>query len=113
LRGHALIGKDRDSSFFAALAAAGLSLKRKDFALRTDSDVAYLAAMRAGIGIGICQVPLAIGPPRLQRVLPTLSFDLPVWVVTHENLRASRRVSLVFEHLVGALAKYVRSPLSS
>jgi DNA-binding transcriptional LysR family regulator len=113
LRGHALIGRDRDPSFFTALAAAGLPLKRKDFALRTDSDVAHLAAVRAGVGIGICQVPLAAGPPRLQRVLPKLSFDLPVWVVTHENLRASRRVSLVFEHLVGCLAKYVRSPSSS
>jgi hypothetical protein len=39
------------------------------------------------------------------------SFDLPVWVVTHENLRASRRVSLVFEHLVASLTKYVRSAL--
>lgn len=107
LRGHALIGKDRDMSFFATLASHGLPLKRKDFALRTDSDAAYLAAMRAGIGIGFCQVPLAVGPPRLQRLLPKLSFDLPVWVVTHENLRGSRRVSLVFEHLVRALAKYV------
>jgi DNA-binding transcriptional LysR family regulator len=108
-RGHSLVGKDRDTSFFAAVAAAGLSLKRKDFALRTDSDVAYLAAMRAGLGIGICQVPLAAGPPRLKRVLPKLSFELPVWVVTHENLRSSRRVSVVFEHLVGALAAYARS----
>jgi DNA-binding transcriptional LysR family regulator len=105
--GHALIGKDRDRSFFAALAAAGLALKPKDFALRTDNDAAYLAAMRAGVGIGICQVPLAAGPPRLQRLLPKLSFELPIWVVTHENLRASRRVSIVFEHLVKSLASYV------
>jgi len=34
---------------------------------------------------------------------------LPVWVVTHEDLRASRRVSIVFEHLVVSLTKYVRS----
>jgi DNA-binding transcriptional LysR family regulator len=109
VRGHALIGKDRDTSFFAALAAVGLNLKRKDFALRTDSDPAHLAAIRAGLGIGICQVPLAAGPPRLQRVLPKLAFELPVWVVTHEDLRSSRRVSLVFEHLVLSLTRYVHS----
>jgi DNA-binding transcriptional LysR family regulator len=109
LRGHALIGKDRDASFLAALAAAGLPLKRKDLALRTDSDVACLAAMRAGLGIGICQVPLAARPPRLRRLIPKLAFDMPVWVVTHEDLRASRRVSLVFEHLVASLAVYARS----
>jgi hypothetical protein len=65
--------------------------------------------LRAGVGIGVCHVPLAVGPPRLQRVLPKISFELPVWVVTHENLRASRRVSIVFEHLVESLGAYVRS----
>lgn len=109
LRGHALIGKDRDVSFFAPLAAVGLSLKRRDFALRTDSDLAYLAAIRAGLGIGVCQVPLAAGPPRLVRLLPKLSLELPVWVATHENLRTARRVSIVFDHLVKALGSYVRS----
>src|SRR5450432_68340 len=109
LRGHAIIGKDRDTTFLAALAAAGLPLKRKNFALRTDSDAAYIAAIRAGIGVGICQVPLAAAPPPLRRMLPKLGFELPVWVVTHEDLRSSRRVSLVFEHLVAALASYVRS----
>jgi DNA-binding transcriptional LysR family regulator len=109
LRGHALVGKDRDNSFFAALAAVGLPLKRKDFALRTDSDAAYLAAMRAGLGIGMCQLPLAAGPPPLRRLLPQIAVELPIWVVTHEDLRASRRVSIVFEHLVASLGKYVRS----
>jgi hypothetical protein len=107
-RRHALIGKDRDPSFLTALAAAGLPLKRKDFALRTDSDTVCLAAMRAGIGIGICQVPLAAGPPSMRRLLPKLSFELPVWVVTHEDLRSSRRVALVFAHLVASLARYAR-----
>jgi DNA-binding transcriptional LysR family regulator len=109
LLGHALIGKDRDTSFFTKLAMSGLALKRKDFALRTDNDAAYLAALRAGVGIGVCQVPLAAGPPVLRRLLPKASFELPVWVVTHEDLRASRRVSIVFDHLVASLGKYIRS----
>lgn len=108
-RGHGLVGNDRNAAFFAALAASGLPLKRKDFSFRSDSDAACLAAIRAGLGIGFAQLPFAAGPPRLQRVLPKLSFELPVWVVTHENLRASRRVSLVFDHLVQALTAYVRS----
>jgi len=109
LAGHALVGKDRDTTFLAALAAVGLPLKRKDFALRTDNDAAYIAALRAGFGIGILQVPLAVGPPRLRRLLPKVSFDLQIWVVTHEDLRASRRVSIVFDHLVASLTKYIRA----
>jgi DNA-binding transcriptional LysR family regulator len=108
-RGHALVGKDRDATFLPALAAVGLVPKRKDFALRTDNDAAFIAAMRAGIGIGICQVPLAVGPPRLRRLFPKIAFELPMWVVTHEDLRSSRRVSVVFEHLVASLTGYVRS----
>jgi DNA-binding transcriptional LysR family regulator len=109
LRGHALLGKDRDTSFFSALAAAGLTFKRKDFAFRTDNDAAYIAAMRAGVGIGICQLPLALAPVRMRRLLPKLAFELPIWVVTHEDLRASRRVALVFEQLVTSLGAYLRS----
>jgi DNA-binding transcriptional LysR family regulator len=109
LRGHALIGKDRDTSFYQALSAVGLPLKRKDFALRTDSDAAYLAALHAGVGIGMCQLQLAAAEPPLRRLLPKISVDLPIWVVTHEDLRASRRVSIVFEHLVASLLEYVRS----
>ena len=109
LRGHALIGKDKETAYLAALAASGLPLKRKDFALRTDNDLAQIGAIRAGVGIGICQVPLAAGPPPLTRVLPKLSFELPVWVATHEDLRASRRVAVVFEHLVASLGAYIRS----
>ena len=105
-RGHSLIGRDRDTSFFTALAAAGLRIRRQDFALRTDSDVAQLAAVRAGYGIGLCQVALAARSPGLQRVLPKMGFGLPTWVVTHEDLRSSRRVSLVFEHLVTSLTAY-------
>ena len=105
-RGHSLIGRDRDTSFFTALAAAGLRIRRQDFALRTDSDVAQLAAVRAGYGIGLCQVALAARSPGLLRVLPKMGFGLPTWVVTHEDLRSSRRVSLVFEHLVTSLTAY-------
>ncbi|MCU1281828.1 MAG: hypothetical protein JWM53_5374 [bacterium] len=108
LRGHSLIGPDRNTAFAAALAAAGIRARRKDFALRTDSDVAQLSAIRAGLGIGVCQVALAARSPRLRRVLPKVGFDLPTWVVTHEDLRGSRRVSLVFEHLVASLTTYAR-----
>ena len=111
LHGHAIVGKDRDTTFFASLAAVGLPLKRKDFAFRTDNDAAYIAAVRAGIGVGLCQLPIGAGPPPLRRLLPKFSLELPIWVVTHEDLRSSRRVAIVFDHLVAALGVYVRSAM--
>jgi DNA-binding transcriptional LysR family regulator len=106
---HTLIGGDRNTSFYAGLASVGLRLKKRDVALRTDSDVAQLNAIRAGLGIGVCQVALAQRTQGLQRVLPKITMAIPMWVVTHEDLRASRRVAVVFEHLVDALTKYTRA----
>lgn len=68
--------------------------------LRTDSDLAQLAAIRAGIGAGIAQVQLATG---LVRLLPELAPAMPTWVVTHEDLSRVARVRAVFDHLVRAL----------
>jgi DNA-binding transcriptional LysR family regulator len=107
--GHALVGRDRDDSFYAAFAAIGVRSKKRDFAFRTDSDVAQHNAIRAGLGIGIFQVALAARTKTLRRVLPKVGFDLPMWVVSHEDLRGSRRVSVVFDHLVDALTKYARA----
>lgn len=112
LRDHVLIGSDRDRGIADALAAAGLAVTPRDFTLRTDSDLAALAALRAGLGIGVCQLPIAGRSPGLRRVLPALAFELEAWVVMHEDLRQVRRVRTVFDHIVTQLAAYgaARSP---
>lgn len=104
---HALVGRDRDDSFYTAIATTlGVRVRKRDFVFRTDSDVAQLNAIRAGMGIGIFQVALAARTKTLRRVLPKIGLTLPMWVVTHEDLRSSRRVAIVFDHLVDALTKY-------
>lgn len=66
--------------------------------------------MRAGLGIGGCQVGIARRDPDLVPVLPeAFSFDLEVWVAMHEDLKASLRMRLMFDHLATGLALYVRS----
>lgn len=103
LREHALVGADRDRSLIRGLASLGVEVTPRDFAFRADDQVAQLAALRAGLGIGPCQVPLAERDPPLVRVLPRVAFELPIFVVTHEDLRAVRRVRAVFDHLVTEL----------
>lgn len=108
LQGHALIGADRGRGLIDAMATLGLTLGPRDFAIRTDSDGAQLNALRAGLGIGVCQVPLGERTPSLVRVLPRVVFPLETWVVMHEDQRSVRRVRLVFEHLVKSLGDYAR-----
>lgn len=81
---------------------------RDAFAFRADSDLAQLAMIRAGYGIGGCQVPLARRDPRLVRVLPSaFRFRLPTWVTMHEDLRQSARCKAVFDALVAGLSTYM------
>ena len=108
LDGHALIGFDQETPSVRSLQAKGLRLSRDQFALRTDNDLAHLAAIRAGYGIGVCQVPIARRDGGLVRLLPRqFGLDLEIWLVTHENLRASPRMRAVFDHLGTTLSAYV------
>jgi DNA-binding transcriptional LysR family regulator len=103
-----LIGFDRDPVPVKAIETAGISLTRGMFSLRTDSDLAQLAALRAGYGIGGCQVGIARRDPALVRLLPeTFAVPLETWLVMHGDLRANQRVRLVFDHLAVGFAAYL------
>jgi DNA-binding transcriptional LysR family regulator len=106
----AAIGFDRDADAVRALRDRQLNFERESFAFRSDNDLAQLAAVRAGFGIGAVQLPIARRAPDLVRVLEDqFRYEMEVWVAMHEDLKASRRMRLMFDWLVDALGEYVRS----
>ena len=110
LAGHAVIGYDQPSAFVRNAGKALQGYGREAFSLRTDSDLAQLALIRAGAGIGICQVGLARRNEALIRVLPrTFSMRLETWVTMHEDLRNSPRCRAAFDALVEGLQHYIGS----
>jgi DNA-binding transcriptional LysR family regulator len=109
LSGHAVIGYDQETPVVRSLQAKGLRFSRAMFALRTDSSLAQLAAIRAGYGIGLCQVPLGRRDADLVHLLPKhFTFGLEIWLVMHKDLRGNPRMRVVFNHLDGELSLYVR-----
>jgi DNA-binding transcriptional LysR family regulator len=97
---HDMIGMDTMSPTAEAVMRALPGLDRNRFALRTDSTLAQMAAIRAGLGIGVCQVGVARREPSLRRILPeALALELPLWVAMHENLRTSIRCRTIFDGL--------------
>ncbi|KAF1034699.1 LysR family transcriptional regulator [Burkholderia lata] len=105
---HPLIGFDTVTPFIRSMGRSMPLWKRDAFALRTDSNVAQLAMIRAGYGIGFCQSGLAKRDPRLVRVLPDgPAMQLETWVVMHEDLRSSPRCRAVFDALADGLRAYV------
>jgi DNA-binding transcriptional LysR family regulator len=107
LASHSLIGFDQENAFIRSLAIKGF--ERSAFACSSDSDLAQLALIRAGAGIGGCQVQLAKRDPRLRRVLPEgFELMLDTWVTMHEDLRNSPRCRVMFDALVEGLQRYVQ-----
>jgi DNA-binding transcriptional LysR family regulator len=104
--GLATVGFDRDPVIARAVAAMNLPLSRERFAFRSDSDLAQLAALRAGFGVGGCMLGIARREPNLVQVLPEIGFPLEMWVVMHEDLKASRRMRLMFDHLTTHLLAF-------
>jgi DNA-binding transcriptional LysR family regulator len=109
LAGHNLIGFDHESAYIRRMLSDGPALRRSMFALRTDSNVAQLAAIRAGFGLGFCQLGLARREPRLRRVLPELTMTLDSWLVMHEDMRHNAACRAVFDMLAEGLAAYIKS----
>ena len=105
---HALIGFDEETPFLRAARKTMPQWSRAAFSIRTDSDVGQLALIRAGCGIGFCQVALARRNTELVRLLPVkLELRLDMWVTMHEDLRNSARCKVTFDALVQGLTAYV------
>lgn len=109
LADHVLIGFDQETAFIRGMKQQLGGLTREKFSLRA-SDLAQLAALRAGFGIGVCQAGIARRDPQLHALLPTaFSLQLDTWVAMHEDLRQSRRCSIVFDALAEGLQHYVKT----
>jgi len=78
------------------------------FGLRCNDDLALLAALQAGYGIGYCQTPVGAQLAGVVPVLPDFVLaHIGIWMVMHEDLRATRRIRALFDHLADELARYV------
>ncbi len=108
LANHILIGFDQSSAYIrSALKQVPQFYTRNRFSLAADNDLAQLALIRNGAGIGICQVPLAHRDGKLIRLLRSdIDIGMDIWVTMHEDLRHSSAYRVVFDILVDGLRQY-------
>lgn len=100
---HDIIGPDRLPIDLAELLGTELPAPPA-FRLATDSFVMQLAAIRAGLGIGICQAEAVAADPDIVAILPGhFHHELPLYIVMHEDLRSNPRCRAVFDALVAGL----------
>lgn len=103
-----LIGFDRDDHSARSVAAGKLPISRDLFAFRTDSDVAQVMAIRAGLGIGMMQCAMAAAEPSLQPVLAdVITIRLECWLAVHEDQRKLPPIRATFDGLAAGLAQWL------
>lgn len=104
LKGHRLIGFDHQFAYLRELTKQRPHLAGLHFAFRADSNLVQLAALRAGLGIGMCQDGIAAREPALIEVVPgVLDLSLETFVVMHETLKTTPRYRVTFDGLVSGL----------
>ncbi len=76
--------------------------------IRTDSHPAQLAAIRAGLGVGLTLRSVGRTDPRLQMLLPDVELPaLPYWILMHKDLRKEPRIRAVVDHLSKKIIQYI------
>jgi DNA-binding transcriptional LysR family regulator len=105
------IGADRTGQYLGYLRHLGLPLTEANFSCYADNSAASWSLVREGLGIGVMMEEIALATPGTVRVLDDLpAVRFPIWLVSHRELRTSRRIRVVFEELAqGLMAESVVS----
>lgn len=102
---HAFVGTDRSGRFMEHLHAYGLPIRDSQFVALSENTVVSWRLVEEGVGICALMDEIAEQMQGLVRVfddMPPVRF--PIWLVTHRELRTSRRIRVVFDALARGLA---------
>ena len=77
--------------------------------LRCDDQSAQIAAIAAGVGVGLCQAGIAARLGLLS-LMPDVQTTLPCYVVMHEDQRKIARLRVVFDYLCDTLPTQLAVP---
>ncbi|QDG54961.1 LysR family transcriptional regulator [Persicimonas caeni] len=99
------IGFDRTDALMEGLNALGLDLTGRSFPIITESQLVQWELCKQGAGICVMMEEVGDAEPRVQKALPDLPpFPVPMWLVSHREVRMSRRVRVVFDALADGLS---------
>jgi DNA-binding transcriptional LysR family regulator len=104
LAAHRIVGFDREGSRLDAGRMLGVAFTKTDFDFRCDNILTHIAAIRAGLGIGVTHQGLARAWAGVERVLPDVALPgLELWIACHSDVRYNKRVRLMMDFLAEKL----------
>ena len=98
------VGVDEPERLLPHLNACGLSLTRANFRYHTESGAVMWELVKQGLGITVMTREMADMTPGVEMVWPEFGpIPIPIWLVTHRELRSNRRIRLVYDRLAEGL----------
>ena len=105
LGGMEMVGIDQPERMVTEFNKRGIPVTRLNFPIRTLNTVVAWEMVRRGLGVGVQSDVIAAMTPGVERLeiegLAPIAF--PNWLITHRELRNSRRIRVVFDLLAEAL----------
>jgi len=100
-----IFGFDHTSIMVDGLKHLGIHVSPSNFPIVTGDHLVQWRMTLAHIGACIAMEDVGEADPRVERVLDELPlFPVPMWLVTHRELRTNRRIRVVFDALAEALS---------
>ena len=99
------VGHDSVEWFLPIVNSFGLQLTAENLKIITSSGVTLLELVKQGLGISVLYRHVANLNPNLQQVLPECSIPVPIWLITHKELKTNLRIRMVYDILAEALAE--------
>ena len=105
---HTFIGSPDSEQLVTALHNKGIPVRRENFAISSENGVVQWELVKAGFGMTLMPELLGETTQGVEKVVPDMpSLEFPVWLVTHRELKTSRRIRVVFDLLARELAKTI------
>ncbi|MEQ9586773.1 MAG: LysR family transcriptional regulator [Parvibaculaceae bacterium] len=108
---HTFVSNPAPDILISLLHSWGIPVRAENFVMSSDSGVVIWELVKAGYGIAMLPEPLGDVEPGIEKVLPGFPpLEFPIWLVTHRELRTSRRIRVVFDTIARGLSEKVRTP---
>ncbi len=101
-----IVGFENAEEFIVFLNENGFPFTINSIKHSATSGIVCWEMVKQGLGIGLMSNDIGLHTPEVIKILPDLEIiKVPVWLVTHRELKTNRRIRLVFDYLAENLSR--------
>jgi DNA-binding transcriptional LysR family regulator len=92
------------SVFLKQMNERGFAISEDNLSIESESHIVHWEMVKQGLGIGIVPDNIGDREPLVERVLTSIKpISFPIWLTSHRELKASKRIRFVFDFLAEEL----------